>query len=108
MAKKSNEQEAINKERLIDIVLIMEYIKAYDLNHDFFTDKGEGFLEGLVSLKDYIKFVSKAKYDKDVLKAQDMYTNINIEYNRLNNENKKLNKQIDYYKKYWKKKLFKW
>lgn len=64
MAKIQNkEQETQNKERLVDIVLILQYMKSLDVNNEFFTDKGEGFIEGLASVKDEIAFVDKELYE---------------------------------------------
>jgi len=65
---KNKEQEDYNKERIIDINLVIKLMEDYQLSSELFTDKGRGYLEGLASQTDEIKFVSKDKYDKLVIK----------------------------------------
>jgi len=64
MTKSNHEQDKINRERLVDIVLVIQYMKELDISKEFFTDRGEGFIEGLVSSCDEIKFIHQDKYDK--------------------------------------------
>ena len=97
MAKKKadNEQDDINRERLIDIVLIIEHMEALQIDKEFFTDEGIGFLKGLASVKDEIKFVSKAKYDKLAENDTNLISDLTDRIKEIKDENIKLKQTID-------------
>jgi len=95
MTKKSkNEQQDINKERIIDINLVLQYMSAYDINKEYFTELGEGHLRGLGSVKDEIKFISKDKYNKLLLKYS-MLKEKPSKIKELEEENSKLKEQLE-------------
>lgn len=92
MAKTSNkEQEEYNKQRIVDINLVLQYMQQLDINKEYFTDIGEGHLRGLASLKDELTFISKQKYDKDMLKAREESSGLQVMYSNLKYDNEQLN-----------------
>jgi hypothetical protein len=81
--KNNNEQEDINRNKIIDIVLVVQYMKDLDINNEFFTDKGDGFIEGLASVKDEIEFVSKDYHLKEMIKVHTTKNELETNYNDL-------------------------
>ncbi len=86
MKTKNKEQEEYNKERIIDINLILQYMETLDINKDYFTELGEGHLRGLASVKDEMKFVSQEMYDKLTID----YTHLLVKIEQLTKENSEL------------------
>ena len=106
--KQLSEQDEINKERLVDINLILQYMETLDVTKEYFTELGEGHLRGLASAQDEVKFVDKKLYDKLKEQNVEMYCDYNTQTSKVIEKNTKLKEQINYYKKNYSKKWFKW
>jgi len=90
MVKKKNEQAEYNKERLVDINLILQYMESLDVTKEYFTELGEGHLRGLGSVKDEIKFISKKGFNI-IFEERELYKRAMVE---LEIENKELQDTI--------------
>jgi len=108
MKTKNKEQEDFNKERIVDINLVLQYMQNFDITKEYFTEIGEGHLRGLASVKDELRFVSKEDYKK--LKNKDKSLKVSVKELKssilsLEEENKKLKEVIKKLKKrtWWKK-----
>ena len=64
MKTKNKETDNYNRERLVDINLILQYMESLDVTKEYFTELGEGHLRGLASVKDEIKFINIDLYNK--------------------------------------------
>ena len=102
MAKINNtEQDNYNNERIIDIMAVIGYMKDYDVYNNFFTDTGDGFLQGVVGVNNNVKFVSENKYLKlkdkfEVLEELNSDTDkIMLTNNRLEERNKELKELLN-------------